>query len=164
MHKIHASLKKETLIMKVAVTASGKDLDASIDQRFGRCAYFMIVDTESMGFEVFENESMSLGSGAGIQSAQFIADKGGKILITGNVGPNAAQTLSAAGIQLITGQTGTVRQAVENYKNGKLQTAATSNVPGHFGTGGAGMGRGMGMGGGRGRGGGGGGGGGGGRR
>lgn len=124
--------------MKVAVTASGKDLDAPIDPRFGRCAYFMIVDTDSMSFEVFENESMSLGSGAGIQSAQFVADKGGKILITGNVGPNAAQTLAAAGIQLIAGQTGTVRQAIENYKNGKLKTTAVSNVPGHFGMGGGG--------------------------
>ena len=132
--------------MKVAVTASGKDLDASIDPRFGRCAYFIIVDTDSMNFEVFENESMTLGSGAGIQSAQFIAGKGGKVLITGNVGPNAANTLSAAGIQLIAGQTGTVRQAVENYNRGILKPTTAANVPGHFGMGG-------GMGGGRGRGG-----------
>jgi predicted Fe-Mo cluster-binding NifX family protein len=150
------------MIMKVAVTASGKDLDAPIDQRFGRCAYFVIVDTDSMSFEAFENESMRLGSGAGIQSAQFVADKGGKVLITGNVGPNAAQTLASAGIQLIAGQTGTVRQAIENYKNGKLKTTAAPNVSGHFGMGGGagmgsgrgrGMGRGMGMGGGGGRGG-----------
>ena len=132
--------------MKVAVTASGKDLDASIDPRFGRCAYFIIVDTDSMNFEVFENESMTLGSGAGIQSAQFIAGKGGKVLITGNVGPNAASTLSAAGIQLIAGQTGTVRQAVENYNRGILKPTTAANVPGHFGMGGS-------MGGGRGRGG-----------
>jgi predicted Fe-Mo cluster-binding NifX family protein len=158
----HPSFEKETFIMKVAVTASGKDLDASIDPRFGRCAYFMIVDTDSMHFEVFENENMNLGSGAGIQSAQFIAGKGGKVLITGNVGPNAARTLAAAGIQLIAGQTGTVRQAIENYKNGNLKPTTASNVPGHFGMGGGagmgsgrgrGMGRGMGAGGGGGRGG-----------
>jgi len=148
--------------MKVAVTAVGKDLDSQIDPRFGRCAYFVIVDTDDMSAEVFENENMNLGSGAGIQSAQFIAEKGGKVLITGNVGPNAARTLSAAGVELISGQTGTVRQAVENYKKGNLKPNTAPNVPGHFGMGGGmgsgmggGMGRGMGrgMGGGRGRGG-----------
>ncbi len=140
--------------MKVAVTTSGKDLDSPIDQRFGRCAYFMFVDTDTMDFEVFDNDSMSQAGGAGIQSGQFVAEKGGKVLITGNVGPNAARTLSAAGVQLIAGQSGTVRQAIENYKSGKLQATSSSNVPDHFGMGGGGMGSGMGRGMGRGMGGG----------
>ena len=99
--------------MKIAISASGKNLDSVIDPRFGRCAYFLIVETEDMGVEVFDNENIALGGGAGIQSAQFVASKGAKAVITGNCGPNAVQTLTAAGVELIVGQTGTAREAVE---------------------------------------------------
>jgi len=105
--------------MKLAVSASGKELDASIDPRFGRCAYFILVDTDDMSFEAFNNENIALGGGAGIQSAQFVASKGAKVVLTGNVGPNAVQTLSAAGVEVIVGQRGTVREAIEreSYKH-----------------------------------------------
>jgi predicted Fe-Mo cluster-binding NifX family protein len=149
--------------MKVAVSANGKSLDAQIDPRFGRCAYFIIVDPTDMSFEAFDNESMSLGGGAGIQSAQFVDSKGAKVVITGNVGPNAVNSLAAAGIQLITGQTSTVRKAIEEYKEGKLKSSNEATVSDHYGMGrgtsmrpgmgrGAGSGRGMGRGGGMGRG------------
>jgi predicted Fe-Mo cluster-binding NifX family protein len=145
--------------MKIAVSASGNNLDAAIDPRFGRCAYFIVVDVDNMSFEVFDNENIALGGGAGIQSAQFVASKGASIVITGNVGPNAVRTLSAAGVDVIVGQSGTVRQAIEAYKNGKLTTTSEPNVADHFGMqggsiqgpgGGMGMGRGGGMGMGRG--------------
>jgi len=68
--------------MKIAVSSTGTDLNSEIDPRFGRCAYFIIVNTDDMSFEAIENESMSLGGGAGIQSGQFIASTGAKVLIT----------------------------------------------------------------------------------
>ena len=156
--------------MKVAVSSSGRDLNAQLDPRFGRCAFFMIVETGDMSFEAFDNESIGLGGGAGIQAAQFVASKGAKAVITGNCGPNAVQTLSAAGIELFTGQAGTVKEAVERYINGGLTPTEEANVDNHFGMGeepvtapassapgtGMGMGAGTGMGGGRGMGGGGG--------
>ncbi|MBC8179295.1 MAG: dinitrogenase iron-molybdenum cofactor biosynthesis protein, partial [Deltaproteobacteria bacterium] len=67
--------------MKVAVSSAGKDLDSQIDPRFGRCAYFIIVDTDTMDYEVFDNKNMNLGGGAGIQSAQFVASKDAKVVI-----------------------------------------------------------------------------------
>ena len=133
--------------MKIAISSMGRDLDASIDPRFGRCAFFVIVDTDDMSFEAFDNKNIALGGGAGIQSAQFVASKGAKVVITGNVGPNAVRTLSTAGVELVTGQTGIVRKAVEDYKKGKLSGVKEANVSNHYGTGGgAGMGRGMGRG------------------
>ena len=131
--------------MKVAVSARGQDLNAQIDPRFGRCAHFMVVDTDDMSFEAFNNENIALGGGAGIQSGQFVASKGAKTVITGNAGPNAVRTLVAAGIEVILGQSGTVRQAVEDYKVGRLESSTQPNVSGHHGMGG---GRGMGGGGG----------------
>ena len=80
--------------MKVAVSSAGKDLNSQIDPRFGRCAYFIIVDTDTMDYEVFDNKNMILGGGAGIQSAQFVASKDAKVVITGNCGPNAVRALS----------------------------------------------------------------------
>ena len=135
--------------MKVAVSSTGKNLDSPIDPRFGRCAYFVIVETEDMSFEVFENQNVALGGGAGIQSAQFIASKGAVAVITGNCGPNAVRTLAAAGVNLVTGQSGTVREAAERFKRGELSASSEANVEAHYGSGmdtGTGMGRGMGMG------------------
>jgi predicted Fe-Mo cluster-binding NifX family protein len=141
--------------MKIAVSSSGNDLDSQIDPRFGRCAYFVIVETDDMGVEAFNNESIALGGGAGIQSAQFVASKGAEVVITGNCGPNAVQTLTASRVELFVGQSGTVREAVERYLRGDMVATSTPNVADHYGMGstggmGRGLGRGMGMGGGRG--------------
>lgn len=145
--------------MKVAISSSNKDISSEIDPRFGRCAYFLIVETDDMSFEAFGNESIALGGGAGIQSAQFVASKGAKVVITGNCGPNAVRTLSAAGVKLFLEQSGTVKEAVEGYKNGELRSTSNANVSDHYGMGrsrgmgsggmgmcgGKGSGRGMGM-------------------
>ena len=133
--------------MKIAVSSSGTDLDSQIDPRFGRCAYFVIVETDNMNFEAFDNENIALGGGAGIQSAQFVASKGAKMVITGNCGPNAVQTLSAAHVEVFVGQSGTVREAIDKYTRGDLKSTTTPNVADHHGMGGgAGLGRGMSMG------------------
>lgn len=136
--------------MKIAVSSSGQDLDAQLDPRFGRCSNFLIIDTNDMSFEVFANENAALGGGAGIQSAQFVVSKGVKAVITGNCGPKAMQVFSAGEVQVYVGQTGTIKDVIERYKNGELTAATQANAPLHSGTGGRDMGRGMGMGRGRG--------------
>jgi predicted Fe-Mo cluster-binding NifX family protein len=138
--------------MKIAVSSTGRDLKAQIDPRFGRCRYFVVVDPDGMSFEVFDNDSAGLRGGAGIQAAQFLSGQGVECVITGNCGPNAVDTLNATGIKLFCGQSGTVADAVQQYKDGHLAPSTASNVPLHAGSGGAGFGRGMGGGGGRGRG------------
>jgi len=134
--------------MKIAVSSSGKDLDSLIDPRFGRCAYFLIVETDDMSFEVFDNQSIASGGGAGIQSAQYISSKGAKAVITGNCGPNAVQTLAAAGIEVFLENTGIVRKVLQKYKDGKLTSTNMANVAEYSGLGDrTSSGRGMGMGG-----------------
>jgi len=115
------------------VSSNGKNLDSQIDPRFGRCAYFLIVDTDNMSFEAFDNESIALGGGAGIQAAQFVASKGAKSILTGNVGPNAVKTLGAAGVEVFVGQNGTVREAVERYNSGNLESTRKATVADHHG-------------------------------
>jgi predicted Fe-Mo cluster-binding NifX family protein len=141
--------------MRIAISASGRSLDAEVDPRFGRCQYFIIADPETMEFEAADNSSAMASGGAGISAAQAISKKGVRAVLTGHCGPNAHQVLSSAGIQVITGVSGKVRNVIEDYQAGKFQASAQANVPDHFGVGrtiGMGKGRGMGMGRGMGRG------------
>jgi predicted Fe-Mo cluster-binding NifX family protein len=129
--------------MKICVTATAGSLDAQADPRFGRCPYFVIVDSGTMKSETVANTASGAMGGAGIQAAKTVASKGVKVLITGNVGPNAFQALSAAGIKIVTGAFGTVREVVERYKKGELKGETSApTVRGHFGMG---MGRGRGQ-------------------
>jgi len=145
--------------MRIAISANGATLDDEVDPRFGRCQYFIIADPETMEFEGVNNSSAMASGGAGISAAQMIVEKGVGEVLTGNCGPNAHQVLSSAGIQVITGVSGSVRDAIEGYRSGKFKASAQANVPDHFGMGGSpgtgaagGSGMGGGMGGGMGRG------------
>lgn len=132
--------------MKIAVSATEPNIDANVEPRFGRCPYFVIVDPDTMNFETIENSSVMAAGGAGIASGQTIIDKGVEAVLTGNCGPNAHQVLSAAGIKIITGISGKVRDAVKAYKEGRLQNADQPTVDAHFGMSNMGYGSGMGMG------------------
>jgi predicted Fe-Mo cluster-binding NifX family protein len=126
--------------MKIAVSATGKDLNCQIDPRFGRCQYFIFVDPETMEFEALENEGLMAMGGAGVQAAQLIVQRGATILITGNLGPNAASALSASGIKVYLAPSGTVKDGVEGYRSGSLRETSGATVAPHFGMGGRGMG------------------------
>ena len=121
--------------MKIAITATGQTLDSQVDPRFGRAACFVIIDTETMDFSAIENSNIAAAGGAGISSAKAVIDADVQAVLTGNCGPNAERTLSAAGIKLYTGVTGPVSEAVELFKSDKLTQADSPSVQSHFGTG-----------------------------
>jgi len=121
--------------MKICITSEGKTLDAKVDSRFGRCQYFIFFDTETQNFQVQENPNAQFQGGAGIQSGQLMASNGIKAVITGNVGPNAFQTLNAGGIDIYTGVSGSVQEAIEAYKSGKLKKTESPSVGSKFGMG-----------------------------
>jgi predicted Fe-Mo cluster-binding NifX family protein len=119
--------------MRLAVTATGKDLEAKIDSRFGRAAYFVVVDPETMAYETVNNsQSLDLPQGAGIQAGQTIVKSQVDVLITGNCGPKAFQVLQNAGVKIFTGASGSVKDAIMQYKNGELKQAQNPNVEGHW--------------------------------
>ena len=114
--------------MRIGISATEPSLDADVDPRFGRCRYFVIVDPDTMEFEDLENTSQMASGGAGIASAQLVASKGVQAILTGNCGPNAYQTLEAAGVEVITGVSGRVRDAIEGYKSGSYKSASGPTV------------------------------------
>ena len=118
--------------MKVAITSQEPELEASVDARFGRARYFLLIDSETGQFSAHDNvQNLNAPQGAGIQSAQTVANLGVGTLLTGSVGPKAFATLQAAGISVYTGVSGTVAEAVEAFRAGSLQRATEPNVEGH---------------------------------
>ncbi|MHC1742842.1 MAG: NifB/NifX family molybdenum-iron cluster-binding protein [Syntrophobacteraceae bacterium] len=105
--------------MKVAVTAEQPQLDSAVDSRFGRCRFFILVDTDTEAWEAFENRDAVLSSGAGIAAAQRVVNLGVQAVVTGLVGPKATQVLNAAGVQIWSVPSRTVREALEDFKTGK---------------------------------------------
>ncbi len=116
--------------MKVAVSAAGKNIESIIDERFGRCRYFIILETDDMSYEVIENANADLSTSAGIQSASLVASKGVEAVITGNCGPKAMQVFAATTIKVIIGQHGMIKDVVEKFKRGELNPSTRGNVPG----------------------------------
>jgi predicted Fe-Mo cluster-binding NifX family protein len=119
--------------MKLAVTSQGEELSAPVDPRFGRATYFVVVDTETGQASAVDNSlNLNAAQGAGIQAGRKVVELGAKALVTGHVGPKAFATLQAGGVQVYTGATGTVAQAVEQFKAGTLKQAGTADVEGHW--------------------------------
>lgn len=111
--------------MKIAVSALGGSMSAQVSENFGRCAYFLVVDSETMKFEPFSNPGAGATGGAGPEAVRLIASKGATVVLTGRVGPNAQRALDASGIQVATGFTTetTVREAVDTYLKKNRQSS-----------------------------------------
>jgi predicted Fe-Mo cluster-binding NifX family protein len=102
---------------KICITSEGTDLSADVDPKFGRARYFLIVDPQSMDFEVVENPNIDAAHGAGIQTAQLIASKNVRAVLTGNCGPNAQRVLQSSGIEVVTNVSGKAEDALSKYKS-----------------------------------------------
>ncbi len=114
----HSEEKGKT--MKLAFTASGDDLAAAMDPRFGRAAKFLIYDLETDGFAVAANDAAAAAQGAGIKAAEIVAGLGVGAVVTGECGPNAVRALAAAGIEVYSTKAETVGEALALYRAGKL--------------------------------------------
>jgi predicted Fe-Mo cluster-binding NifX family protein len=130
--------------MRIVISSQGENLEAQASTVFGRCPTYVFVDSDTMAFEALPNPAMSQGGGAGIQAAQFVVNQGAQAVLTGNLGPNAFDVLQAAGVPGYLIPEGTVREAVEGFRAGRLQPMAGASVAAHAGM--RGGGRRMGMG------------------
>ena len=119
--------------MKVAITSQGLDMNSAVDPRFGRAKCFVIVDTETGDFASHENsQNLAAVQGAGIQAGRNVIDLDVEAVITGNVGPKAFSALQAGNVKIYIGASGTVADAVEQFKAGKLECVSKANVEGHW--------------------------------
>jgi predicted Fe-Mo cluster-binding NifX family protein len=119
--------------MKIAVSATDSTMDSQVDTRFGRCNYYVFVDTESGDVEVQENEAATSDSGAGIQAAQFVVEQGADAVISGQLGPNAYQVLNAGDLKLYQASGMSVQEAVDALEAGTLTEMGDATGPAHMG-------------------------------
>jgi predicted Fe-Mo cluster-binding NifX family protein len=119
--------------MKIAVTSKGRTLQDRVDPRFGRAAYILLIETDTMNFECVDNSAnINAFKGAGIQSAAMIGNKGAEVLLTGYCGPNAFRTARAAGVKVVSDVGGTVEEAVQKFLRGSLAYSTAPNADGHW--------------------------------
>ena len=119
--------------MKIAITTTGENLDAPMDERFGRAAKFLIYDTEKKSFDVVNNgQNLNAPQGAGIQAAQNVAAAGADCVISGHCGPKAFRVLNEAGIKVYNTNARTAGEALEQYNKGELKEISSANVEGHW--------------------------------
>jgi predicted Fe-Mo cluster-binding NifX family protein len=119
--------------MKVAVTSQAPEMNAPVDPRFGRAKCFVVVDTDTGEFQAADNAvNLQAAQGAGIQAGRKVVELGVQAVLTGHVGPKAFATLDAGGVKVYTGASGTVADAVEQFKAGTLKPAQSADVAGHW--------------------------------
>ena len=117
--------------MKIVLTVSSSSIDAEFDPRFGRCAYFLVMDTETMKWEAFQNPGINASGGAGTQAAQFIAQKKVAAVISGDFGPNASAELNAAGILMYRNKdSGSIQDIVKRFNAGELEKVDVPSASG----------------------------------
>ena len=124
--------------MKIAVSSTGKDLESEIDARFGRCPFFLIIEIEGRKIKnvrAVENTASAQVGGAGMTAAQIVADQNVEAVITANVGPRAFDVFGQLGIKVYTAQ-GKIKDAVQDFIDGKLQQIGSPTGPQHMGMGG----------------------------
>jgi predicted Fe-Mo cluster-binding NifX family protein len=127
------SIDRRECMMKLVVTAQGSSVSSNVDPRFGRARYFVVIDTDTGQAEAHDNsQNLNALQGAGIQAGQNVVNLGVEAVVTGNVGPKAFSVLQAGKIQVYIGATGTVENAVEQFKAGKLKLVSKPNVEGHW--------------------------------
>ena len=118
--------------MKVAVSSIGKKMEDSLDTRFGRASYFLVVDTDSMTFNVLDNSAQSNAGGAGIAAAQLVIDSGAQAVITGQIGPNAMDVLKSTDLALYQGVNKSIYENIMDLKQNALHQI-TGSGPAHAG-------------------------------
>ncbi|HUU86763.1 MAG TPA: NifB/NifX family molybdenum-iron cluster-binding protein [Candidatus Glassbacteria bacterium] len=117
--------------MKICLTAITNNLDSQLDPTFGRCAYFIIIDSQAMKFKALKNKAAHVSEGAGVLAAQIMVGKEVKHVITGNIGPRAMQALKTAGIEVNIERDITVKDAIEKFRSKTLRKTNTPTVCGY---------------------------------
>lgn len=112
--------------MKIILTATTPSIDSQVDPRFGRCAYLLVVDTDTLQWEAHPNPGLNASGGAGIKAAQFVSERKIGAVLSGDFGPHAFNALQAASIAMyLYSDCTTVTQAIERFKHGQLGQIGT---------------------------------------
>ena len=119
--------------MKLIFASIGMDLEAELDQRFGRCLYFVCYDTDNKEVNSVSNsQNLNAAQGAGIQAATTVAELGADYVFCGHCGPKAFRVFQAANIKVICGIEGKLNDLIKEFEAGNLKETNSADVEGHW--------------------------------
>lgn len=101
--------------MRVGVLSEGDELTSYVSDDFGHAPYFLIVDYDTLDYEVVKNEFAD-AEGAGMKVANAIVDIGVDAVITGGIGSHGYNILTKAGIKVSFDEEGTVEECMNAFK------------------------------------------------
>jgi predicted Fe-Mo cluster-binding NifX family protein len=119
--------------MKIAFSSQSDTPSSRLDPRFGRCAVFMVFDTEGGEWQRLPNPALSASGGAGPQAAQALAERGVGAVVSGAFGPNAFTALEAADIAMYAADEGRIEDLLRQIQSGELERVSSATVPAHHG-------------------------------
>ena len=102
--------------MKIAIASEKRSLDARIDSRFGRCAYFAIYDNDSKTTEFFPNPAKDSPEGAGPEAVKFIASKGVERVVASEYGRKAEAMLNKLQIEMVHDKDKTISEVIKELE------------------------------------------------
>ena len=109
--------------MIVAITSTGNLFYSKVSEKFGRCSYFIIVDTETLKFQSIKNLAEQAQGGAGPKAAELIIKRGVSVLLTGHIGDKAEEALKKGNIKVYDHLTEnlSVREAIDIFLSKQKQ-------------------------------------------
>jgi len=116
--------------VKIAISSNDGKFDTQFSSRFGRCDFFIFIDTETRSWESKPNPAVDAQGGAGAQVVQFLSKNHIETTITGRYGPTAFSALQAAGIQTYRANEGTPEELLDMFLDGKLSQVFEASGPG----------------------------------
>ena len=113
--------------MKVSVPVMGeKGLDEIVGAHFGKSPGYVIYDTDAKSAVTVPNTSEHMG-GVGLPP-ELLAKQGVKVMVCTNLGPKAVDMFASFGIKVYVGARGTVRNALDAWQKGELESASLDNA------------------------------------
>jgi len=105
--------------MRVAITSTGNSLESKLDERFGRCSFFVIYDTETKSTEFVPNPNKQADNGAGPASVKLVASKNVSKIVSGEFGMKIKSLVDSLNIQMIVvkDQQKTVNDIIEMFEH-----------------------------------------------
>jgi len=113
-------VKKELKARLITIASTGDSLNSSIDRTFGRAEKFIIYNLNDDTFTVIDNEYAHSPSSAGTQTAWEMVERKVEAVITQGCGQKSLNILSSSNIKVFRNVKGTVKDAIEDFKKGKL--------------------------------------------
>lgn len=115
--------------MKVCIpTNSERGLDDTVGEHFGRVPTYTIVDLESEDVKVIPNTSNHMGGTK--NPPEVLVEHGVNVMICQGLGRRAITMFNDFGIDVYIGASGTVKDAIDAYKNGQLRKASEMDACG----------------------------------